>query len=310
MKRNIFLTLILLVQVVAVFEPGFAHAKKQNVQQAQKPMMKIGDDIVSVEAGNAFQQAQELINGKDFKGAVAVLKTLLETEPNLASVHYKYGFVLLQQEKYSEAAAEAKKCTELAPQFFGGWALLGEASMNLNLENDAKSAFQKALSIQSTGENADIIRERLQDLQDAQSQKAQDVVDEAENSKINEQNKIAMRINRAISHCNKASELLAQKNFEDGLNECRSALSLAPDEAQIKEGVVVFLNNYAADCVEKQKLTQAESLMKEAIAIQTKGGVTKQSQLTTLKNYGALLAFLGRTAESNAIKSQMEKLQK
>ncbi len=94
-------------------------------------------------------------------------------------------------------------------------------------------------------------------------------------------------------------EHLKQNQFEQGLQECRDALKISPESKQIKENVVVYLNNYAAACVKNDDLKQAESLMKESISFQEQGGVSAQSRLTTLKNYSALLKFLNRTDEAN-----------
>ena len=46
--------------------------------------------------------------------------------------------------------------------------------------------------------------------------------------------------------------------------------------------------------------------MKEALAIQSKDGITPQSQRTTLKNYSALLKYLGRNDEAKQIDEQMK----
>ena len=267
-------------------------------QQQPTKMIKIGDEIVSLEAGNAFIKVQELVNDKQFEQASALLKQFLESHPNSSAAHYKYGFVLLQQGKDSEALEQAKRCTELKPNFFGGWALLGEASMNLKLEDQAKEAYQKALAIQSTGENADILREHLNEMT-GQKEVAAGVTEE--DKQVAEQNRAITKLNHALTLCDRANELLKQKQFEQGLQLCRDALKTAPDSAQIKENVVVYLNNYAADCVQKQNLKQAEELLKEALALQSQGGITPQSQRTTLNNYSALLKYLGRNDEAKQI---------
>jgi len=280
---------------------SFAEAKRQQAQPKQ--MMKIGDEVVSLEAGQAFVKAQQLLSDKQFEQASEVLKGALETNPNSAALRYKYGFSFLQQGKNTEALEQAKRCTELAPKFFGGWALLGETSVNLHLDDQAKAAYQQALGIQSTGENADIIREHLSDLS-GQNQPAP--VETAEDKQVADQNRGIMKLNRALSLCDKANDFAKQKQFEQGLQTSRNALKIAPESAEVKENAVIFLNNYAADCVQKQNLKQAETLMKEALALQTNGGVTSQSKMTTLKNYLALLKFLGRAGEATQIEAQMK----
>jgi tetratricopeptide (TPR) repeat protein len=272
-------------------------------QQQPTKMMKIGEEIVSIEAGNAFIKVQGLLNNKQFEQASALLTQFLESYPNSSAALYKYGFVLLQQGKDSEALAQAKRCTELKPNFFGGWALLGEASMNLKLEDQAKEAYQKALAIQSTGENADIIREHLNEMT---RQKEVAIGAAEENEKVAVQNRVIMKLNSALALCDRANALLKEKQFEQGFQVCRDALKAAPDSAQIKENVVVYLNNYAADCVQKQNLKQAEALMKEALALQSNGDITPQSQKTTLRNYSALLKYLGRNDEAKQIDEQMK----
>lgn len=279
---------------------------KQQVQMKQ--MFKIGDDIVSVEAGQAFSSAQKLIDSRNYSEAATVLKSLLDKEPNLASAHYKYGFVLLQLSKDAEAQAEAKTCTALAPTFFGGWALLGESSANLKQNDLAITSYMKALELQPTGENADIVRENLQELQNPP------VADAAENAAevetVNAQNNANMKINRAFKLCNNATDLFAQKKYEEGLQDCRDALTIAPDSDQVKESFVIYLNNYAADCIHKEDLKHAEALMTEAISFQKKGGVTASSCLTTLTNYERLLRFQGRTDEAQAIMAQIKSISK
>ncbi len=298
-----FRCLVLVLSVLSLLcITSSVDAKK--LQAPPKQMMKIGDEVVSVEVGQAFVKAQQLFSNKQFEQASEVLKGALETNPNSSALRYKYCFSFLQQGKNTEALEQAKRCTELAPEFFGGWALLGETSVNLHLDDQAKAAYQKALEIQSTGENADIIREHLSALS-GQSQPAAPA-DTVEDKQVADQNRSIMRSNRALSLCDKANDFAKQKQFEQGLQSVRNALKIAPESGAVKENAVIFLNNYAADCVQKQNLKQAETLMKEALAIQTGGGVTSQSKMTTLKNYLALLKFLGRTGDATQIEAQMK----
>lgn len=273
--------------------------------QKQKQMMKIGDELVSIEAGRAFVSAQDLIAQKRYDQAAVVLKSFVESEPNSSSGRYKYGFVLLQQGKNAESLEQAKKCVGLTPTFAAGWSLLGEASLNLNLRDEAKEAYQKALALQPQGDNADVIKERLDEIDGKQEDAPMEVLSDP---KIDEQNRINMKVNQALALCKSATDHFAQKQFDQGMQECRDALKIAPDSDRIKENFVVYLNNYAADCVQKNRMQQAEVLMKEAIAMQNKGGITKQSCQTTLKNYCALLKFLGRTDEAKTIDERLKAL--
>lgn len=275
-------------------------AKKQE-PAPPKRLMKIGGDSVGYASGQAFLRAQELLNNKQFDQAAALLQQVVEREPNSSAVRFKYGFVLVQQGKNSEALEQAKRCTEIAPRFFGGWALLGEASMNLNLDEQAKAAYAKALEIQPTGENAEIVRDNLK----AMAAKNQPV-EMVEDPVAAEQNRKIMIVNKALALCNQANNDLKQRQFDQGLQRCRDALKLAPESNEVKENCVAYLNNYAADCVQHQNLKPAEALMKEALTIQAKGGVTDKSRMTTLKNYAALLNFLGRTDEAKKIEAQMK----
>lgn len=273
----------------------------------QKRMMRIGDEIVSEELGRAFVSAQQLISNKDYKQAEPALKTLVDQSPNTVSIRYKYGFVLLQQGKFNDVVTQAQKCVELNPNFVGGWSLLGEASAELKLKDQAKDAYKRALVLEPNGENADIIREHLSDLEDPQP--PQPTTEEvAANEKINQQNRSVIKLNRALALCDSAVKHGAQKQFEQGMQECREALKIAPDSDRIKENFVVFLNNYAASCVQSQQLSRAESLMKEAIAVQSQGGVPTQLRLTTLKNYLALLNFQGRAQEAKQVELQMKSM--
>lgn len=287
---------------ILLWQPSSA-AKKQPQQPTR--MTKLGDEVISLEAGELFAKAQEAINSRQLEQAAGLLKQFLESYPNSNSGHYKYAYVLLQQGKSSDALEHARYCTKNKPTFFGGWALLGEASENLKLEAQAKDAYQKALAIQSTGENADIIREHLNDM----TKQSDEVVAMATaNKQINQKNQEITNLNQALALCDQANALQKQGQFAPGLQTCRDALKKAPESAQVKENVVVYLNNYAADCVQKQDLKQAEELMKEALAVQSKGGVSANSQRTTLRNYSALLKFQERNDEAKQIEAKLSAL--
>lgn len=274
-------------------------------QVPQKEMMRIGDEVVSLESGKIFVKAQECIDHNQFDQAAELLKNFLSTYPKSPSAHYKYGFVLLQQDKNAEALEQAKLCTEAAPQLFSGWALLGEAAANLKQLPQAKEAYQKALSIQASGENADIVREHLSELNSPSKEAASVMVEDPE---LVRKNKEIMKTNKAISLCNESSEMLKQKQFEQALANCRQAYAIEPELDSVKEHLVVVLNDYASDCVQKENLKQAESLTKEAVSILSKGGVSTASSFTTLKNYAALLKFLGREDEAKQVEAQMKSL--
>ncbi len=282
-----------------------APAPLQAKDKQPKQMMKIGDEVVSLEIGNAFARAQQHISRKEYDQASEILKSLVESAPNLAPIRYKYGFALLQQGKDGDALTQARKCTEILPSFAEGWSLVGEASINLHKDEEAKAAFEKSLALEPKGDNADVVRDRLNEL----SGKINDApVEMASDPKINEQNRANMKINQALTLCSNATKLFGQKQFEEGLQACRDALKIAPDATIVKESFVTYLNNYAAVRVGQQKLDQAEGLMKQAIAFQKEGGVPTNTQLTTLTNYKRLLDFTGRTAEATKVETQIRSL--
>jgi len=291
---------VLLVVSCSLQPPAHALFEKKKKQQV-KYMMKIGNDTVSTEIGQSFTRAQELISSQKYAEAETLLQSIVQQAPNLASAHYKYGFALLQQSKFQETIEQAKKCIQLAPNFVGGYSLMGEASEGLNQNDEALSAFKKALSLQPTGENAEIIKEHISDLENPQPDQEPEVVD------LNaDKNRESMKLNQAFDLCNRAKQLFAQKKFADGLQSCRDALKIAPDNDVVRETFLGSLNNYAADCVQHQQMKEAEALMKEAVAFQSQGGVTQKTRMTTLKNYSGLLNFLGRADEAKAIEAQMK----
>ncbi len=303
-KRRRFTLLVLLAVSLSCAMSSPSYGAKQK-QPQQRQMMKIGDEIVTDEVGKSFVRAQQLIGSKDYQQAESILATIAQQSPKSSFIQFKYGFVLLKLRKFQDALSQAKKCVEIAPNFAGGWSLLGEASMELNLDDQAKEAYKKALAIEPNGENADIIKDNLKDLENPQAQQpAPETV--AANEEINNQNRIALKLNRALSLCDSAAAHGAQKQFDKGIMECREAIKIAPDSDQIKENFVAFLNNYAADCIQQQKVPQAEALMKEAIAFQNRGGVSMKLRLTTLKNYLALLNFQGRSQEAKQVELQMK----
>lgn len=297
-------TLVVLLAVSHYAQPSaeaISFEKKPKQKQQVKYMMKIGNDTVSTEIGQSFARAQELISSQKFAEAEALLQSIVQQAPNLASVHYKYGFALLQQSKYQETVDQAKLCIQLAPNFVGGYSLMGEASEGLNQTDQALSAYKKALSLQPSGENADIIKEHISDLENPQPDPEPEVVD------LNaDKNRASMKLNQAFALCNSAKQKFAQKQFADGMQDCRDALKIAPDNDVVRETFLGSLNNYAADCVQRQQMKEAETLMKEAVAFQSQGGVTPKTRMTTLKNYSGLLNFLGRANEAKAIDAQMK----
>ncbi len=297
--KNTLLVPLLISLLVPIGFP--VQAKEKQPTQ----MMKIGDQMVSLEIGNSFTRAQQLISSKEYDQAAAILKSLVESAPNIAPVRYKYGFVLLQQGKDADALLQARKCTEIMPSFAGGWSLVGEASMNLHKDEEARAAFEKSLALEPNGDNADVVRDRLSEL-NGQSNDAP--VEMTSDPKIDEQNRINMKVNQALALCSNATRLFGQKQYELGLQACRDALKIAADATTVRESFVTYLNNYAAVCVGQQKLEQAEDLMKQAIALQKDGGVPTNIQLTTLNNYKRLLGFTGRSAEAADIESQINSL--
>lgn len=298
MKKFLSISLVMLSLLCCLFVPVLA--EKQKVQQ----MLKIGDEVVSVKTGQIFLRAQEFISNGQWEQAGGLLKSFLDAQPESPAAHYKFAFVLLQQGKNKEALEHAKKCVQLAPASFGGWSLLGEASMNLKLDAQAKEAYEQALKIQSAGENAEIIRERLKELAGQNEQPVQYVEDQ----KIVEQNSKNMKVNEALSLCDRAKECLKQTQYDQGLQKCREALKIAPQSTEVKENFVVYLNNYAAASVQSENLKKAEELMKEAITFQAPADVTPKTRLTALRNYVALLNFLNRPDEAKKIDAEMKSL--
>ncbi len=290
--------------LLAVSFGSWLYAQSPADAAKQKRMMKIGEEVVNVQTGQLFVDAQEAISNEQFDKAEALLKSFLQTQPNSVAARYKLGFVLLQQGKNAEALEQAKRCVESSPTAVSGWTILGESSLNLGQKEQAEQAYSKALAIQPHGENADIMRERLDELAGKQQEPPLELV---KDPKIDDENRKIMKLNQALALCIKASDHFKQGQFEQGLQECRDAFKSVPDD-RIAENYAVYLNNYAADCVQKQDLKRAETLMKEAVALQTGGGVSKQSRLTTFKNYSALLTFLNRAAEAKPLQAQLTAL--
>ncbi|MBX9569606.1 MAG: tetratricopeptide repeat protein [Candidatus Obscuribacterales bacterium] len=300
MQKKISTRIIPLVILLTLLQLPLGAKQKQPTR-----MMKIGDEVVSIDAGEAFFKAQENLTNRQFDQAAEKIKQFLASYPNSSAGRYKYGFILLQQGKDTEALEQAKLCTKLKPTFFGGWALMGEACMNLKLEDQAKEAYQKALAIQPTGENADIIRENLADMSKQQEVSATTAVQEKQ---VTAQNQVITTLNNALALCDRANQLGKQGQYEQGRQACHDALKAAPDSTQVKENVVIYLNNYAANCVQNQNLKQAEELMKESLSLQAKGGISLQSQKTTLKNYSTLLKFLGRNDEAKPLDEKLSSI--
>jgi|GEM_PF-1488013 Putative Zn-dependent protease, contains TPR repeats len=302
---NALTSILVVLLVVSCYSqpPVKASLFEKKQKQQVKYMMKIGNDTVSTELGQSFARAQELMASQKYAEAETLLQSIVQKAPNLSSVHYKYGFALLQQNKFQETVEQAKICIQLAPNFVGGYSLMGEASEGLNQKEDALTAFKKALALNPSGENAEIIKEHISDLENPQPEPEPEVVD------LNaDKNKESMKLNQAYAKCNRAKQFFAQRKFADGMQDCRDALTIAPDNDVVRETFLGSLNNYAADCVQHQQIKEAETLMKEAVAFQSQGGVTQKTRMTTLKNYSGLLNFLGRTDEAKKIEAQLNSI--
>lgn len=295
---------------IATLLPSLIISLALNVEAAekvqQKQMMRIGDKLVSMEMGQSFLQAQRLIDGKQFDEASNVLHSLVEQAPDMAAFHYKLAFVLKQQGKLAEAQSEAQKCIDIDSNFVGGWSVLGESLLDQKEPAKALIAFKKALELQPSGENTEIIKEYIEEIENPPADDSAEV--EAQNAEIAKTNNQSMRINRALSLCDEATKLFSAGSYPAGMTKYRDALRLAPQDDTIKENFIVGLNNYSAFCVQHQQLKKAEELLREAIDFQ-KSNKTNPSRLyTTMKNYQALLSFTGRVDEAKLVKSEMERL--
>jgi len=106
----------------------------------------------AVEAG--VKEAAEKVRLRDFDGAIAQLKSVLEKKPNDASALFFLGLAYVGKEMYAEAIGALTQVTDLNPTFPGAHFELGVCHRQLHDPPKALAAFEKSLEIEPSNADA------------------------------------------------------------------------------------------------------------------------------------------------------------
>lgn len=154
----------------AVFiKPGFAEKtdewkfvkpQDQMVKVEIPPVVMIAAEVLAQaekmkEAAAGVKEATEKVRSGDFDAALALLKRVLEKNPEDSNAWYVRGLALQRKGELADAAAAFLRVTELAPQFAAGFYQLGACYQRQGEPELALGQYQKALALDPA--NADLI---------------------------------------------------------------------------------------------------------------------------------------------------------
>jgi len=104
-------------------------------------------DIWDDPAFAKLAQAIKRYNAKDLKSAEKLCRESLKKYPGNILAHYLLGEILLEKERYAEAANEFRHTTGAYPNFSEGYGKLGMALSAMKDYANAQAAFERALAI-------------------------------------------------------------------------------------------------------------------------------------------------------------------
>lgn len=95
-----------------------------------------------------FAKARELIDKKDYDGAIKILEELVKAKPGEAAVIYLLGACHLYKKQYEAAIPLFAKVVELDPSFPGGHFQLGVCYQRTNKLEQALDKYKKTLELE------------------------------------------------------------------------------------------------------------------------------------------------------------------
>jgi tetratricopeptide (TPR) repeat protein len=125
--------------------PPVIMATEQLVQEVER--------LKEAEAG--VKAGAEKIRLGDYDGALAMLKTVLDKNPQDPNALYLSGMAYLRKNMVPEAAAAFLKVTELSPKFAAAHYQLGVSYQRQGDAEKALAAYQKAFDLEPS--NADLV---------------------------------------------------------------------------------------------------------------------------------------------------------
>ena len=96
-----------------------------------------------------------------YREAIGYFNKSLALKPDFAMAHRNLGFCYFQLREYEDATVALRQAVVSQPDLFDGWAMLGKASDKRGAIEEARKAFQQALTLQPNNQE---IQERLRQL--------------------------------------------------------------------------------------------------------------------------------------------------
>ncbi|MBD2203332.1 DUF3808 domain-containing protein [Calothrix sp. FACHB-1219] len=134
----------------SLHNPKFAADKLTTQPKFNSQELKIAqiqEDTILRERSQFIQQANNLLNQGDFKGAEESLRKFLKRFPDDAFGHYQLGNVLFRQKRLEEAITSYQEAIRLKPKYALAYNSLGIVHASQSQWDDAMAQYRKALEI-------------------------------------------------------------------------------------------------------------------------------------------------------------------
>ncbi len=117
-------------------------------ERATQELWRLWFEQKGVMGFELLRQAQLLLDRYDLAGAESLLTDVVKHQPDFAEAWNRRAVLYYIQGNYHAAIADCETVIQLTPCHFGAWHGLGLCHMALENYDDARQAFQQALSIQ------------------------------------------------------------------------------------------------------------------------------------------------------------------
>ena len=123
------------------------------VVMATEELVKQVERLKEAEAG--VKSGADKLRQGDYDGALAMLKTVLDKNPEDPNAQYLSGMAYLRKDMIPEASAAFLKVTELSPKFAAAHYQLGVCYQRQGEPDKALEAYQKAIDLEPS--NSDVL---------------------------------------------------------------------------------------------------------------------------------------------------------
>lgn len=228
----------------AQFYAGIAYWKTGDLQNAVATLVPLADEkvmplvavynnagAVSMEAARAEKKPEE--RSRLLTQAITLLSRALDSSPDDSTVLFNYGYALLLNERYDEAAQKLEKVIANNQSDGEAYFLLAKAQNRANHADAASAAENLALK-----NNSQAYAKWQTEWQKSQSvstirPRSRDVLSQVDLSDISRVNAIeAANANNAQEALNKIRDLYSQGRDDEALAEIRKLLIIEPTTAE------------------------------------------------------------------------------